>query len=164
MNPISSTSIDTSFDSSITASLPVSALPKLDQSTSTKADKGSVRVSLSSMGLLMASADSKKAGAKKNANEDVDKADLPDSIKNSIKQIRQLKEQLKQLQEKLAAAESAQNQTEEQKNAAVQALRSQIQAMSGAITTATGSLGKLVKELKLSAEQSSAVASLLAGG
>jgi small-conductance mechanosensitive channel len=164
MNPISSTSLDTSFDSSTIPALPASILSKTEQSTRLSADTGSVRVSISSMGHLLASADSKKAGAKKNSNDDVDKADLPDAVKNSIKQIRQLKEQLKQLQEKLSAAESAQNQTEEQKDAAVQALRSQIQAMSGAVTTATTSLGKLVKELKLSAEQSSSVASLLAGG
>lgn len=97
-------------------------------------------------------------------NDDIDKADLPQQIKDALKRIRQLKQELREAEEKLAKVQANNQLSEEDKKVQTEQLRSQIKSLQGALASANDALAKAVKQQKLTAEQTTSVATLMVRG
>lgn len=119
-----------------------------------QADVG-VRVTLSELGLNRSQQASK--------NDDIDKSDLPDTIKNILKTIRALRQQIAEQTAKLQAITVDESLSPESRAEQAQALQMQISTLSGALSTANASLIKATKEAGLSDEQMQSVATLSMG-
>lgn len=98
-----------------------------------------------------------------NPNQDIDDADLPDTIKDLLKMIRELRtqltERLQDLQKLMADASLSDTERSQQ----AQQIQAEISGLNSAIATATGQLLKAMKAAKLSDAQSANAAALLAG-
>lgn len=112
---------------------------------------GGIRVSLSEAG----SAQSKQA----TKNQDIDDSNLPDSIKNTLKMIRQLRAQLASKQAQLSALLAKPPTRDSQREANV--VSSEIASLHGAISSANASLVSQMRQQNLSSEQLMSVATLM---
>lgn len=119
-----------------------------------QADAG-IRVTLSELGLNRSQQASK--------NDDIDKSDLPDTIKNILKTIRALRQQIAEQMAKLQAITADESLSPESRAAQAQALQLQISTLNGALSTASASLIKAAKDAGLSGEQMQSVATLSMG-
>ncbi|GAB3260215.1 hypothetical protein [Chitinimonas naiadis] len=98
------------------------------------------------------------------ANDDIDKSDLPQQIKDILKRIRQVKKELRELEDKLAQVQANTQLSAEEKKVQTEQLQSQIKSTTASLTTLNDALAKAVKAQKLNPAQSSTVASLMARG
>jgi len=114
-----------------------------------------VKVSLSAVGL----ARSKEA---ENKNADIDESNLPDEIKQLLKMIRELKAQLAEKMAELQALMAQGDMEDEAQKAKVQALQTEVGSISSALSSANAQLVKMMRDQKLTSEQSATVASLMA--
>lgn len=114
---------------------------------------GGIRVSLSEAG----SAQSKQASK----NQDIEDSNLPDSIKNTLKMIRQLRAELAAKQAELNALKAEQPTSDTQRQ--VDTVLSEIASLHGAISSANASLVSQMRKQNLSSEQLMSVATLMVG-
>ncbi|SDF66101.1 hypothetical protein [Phytopseudomonas seleniipraecipitans] len=114
-----------------------------------------LKVTLSAEGLMRSKTESK--------NSDIDESGLPDAVKQLLKMIRELKAQLAEKMAELQALMAQSDMDDETRQARAQALQTEVGSISGALTTATAELARVMRDQKLSTEQSAAVGSLLNG-
>lgn len=114
-----------------------------------------LKVTLSAEGLMRSKTESK--------NSDIDESGLPDTVKQLLKMIRELKAQLAEKMTELQALMAQSDMDDETRQARAQALQTEVGSISGALTTATAELARVMRDQKLSTEQSAAVGSLLNG-
>lgn len=114
-----------------------------------------VKVSLSAEGLMRSKTEGK--------NSDIDESGLPDNVKQLLKMIRELKAQLAQKMAELQALMAQSDLDDETRQARAQALQTEVGSISGALTTATGELARVMRDQKLSSDQSATVGALLNG-
>ncbi|UUD64767.1 hypothetical protein D16iCDA_03460 [Pseudomonas seleniipraecipitans] len=112
-----------------------------------------LKVTLSAEGLMRSKTESK--------NSDIDESGLPDTVKQLLKMIRELKAQLAEKMAELQALMAQSDMDDETRQARAQALQTEVGSISGALTTATAELARVMRDQKLSTEQSAAVGSLL---
>lgn len=117
----------------------------------------SIRVSLSAQGQkLLASQKESAAGQ----DQDIEDSDLPDTIKQSLRQIRALKrqiaEQKAEIQNELSKPTTNEAAADRQE-IKLSTLRHQILALTGALVEATNNLGKAMRKSNLTREQSTQV-------
>ncbi|WP_256205937.1 MULTISPECIES: hypothetical protein [unclassified Pseudomonas] len=112
-------------------------------------------MSLSAVGL----ARSKEA---ENKNADIDESNLPDEIKQLLKMIRELKAQLAQKMAELQALMAQGDMEDDAQQAKVRALQTEVGSISSALSSANAQLVKVMRDQKLTSEQSATVASLMA--
>lgn len=112
-----------------------------------------LKVTLSAEGLMRSKTESK--------NSDIDESGLPDAVKQLLKMIRELKAQLAEKMAELQALMAQSDMDDETRQARAQALQTEVGSISGALTTATAELARVMRDQKLSTEQSAAVGSLL---
>ncbi|AJG22925.1 hypothetical protein [Cupriavidus basilensis] len=115
-----------------------------------------IHVDLSPAGRTLAA--SKPASGR---NSDIDNSNLPDTAKNLLKRIRELREELARKQQELQAVASAQNLTADQKQVRLAALNQAMSSLSGAIASTTAALAKSME--KASPEQQMSAAALAMG-
>ncbi len=120
-----------------------------------KSTEPGVKVSLSAVGL----ARSKEA---ENKNADIDDSNLPDEIKQLLKMIRELKAQLAQKMAELQALMAQGDMEDDAQQAKVRALQTEVGSISSALSSANAQLVKVMRDQKLTSEQSATVASLMA--
>lgn len=130
--------------------------------TSTESDKksASTRVTLSDLGQILSA--KRQAANQPVKNQDIDNSGLPDTIKDLLKRIRELKEQIREQQQKLNAIMANQKLGPEEKQKQIQQVQATINSLSGALTSAYGQLTKTMRDQDLNKEQQISVASLLA--
>jgi len=120
----------------------------------------STRVTLSDLGQILSA--KRQAANQQVKNQDIDKSSLPDTMKDLLKRIREIKEQIREQQQKLNAIMANQRLSPEQRQQQMQQVQATINSLSGALNSAYGQLTKLTRDLELSKEQQMSVASLLA--
>ena len=91
---------------------------------------------------------------------DIDQSDLPDTIKDLLKQIRDLKEQLLKKEQELREAMSDDALGDRQREAKVRQIQSEMSVLSSAIKNAYSMLAELTRELHLSDGQMASIAQL----
>lgn len=111
-----------------------------------------LRVSLSELG--------KSMSAKPDKNEDIDKSELPQAIKDLLKMIRELRAQIAEKQAQIDAIMSDQSLDAEAKRQQIEGLQSELASLNSALTTANANLIKLMRENGLSSEQMQAATAL----
>lgn len=112
-----------------------------------------LRVSLSELGKA------RSAAAEK--NRDIDESSLPDSVKQVLKMIRELKEQIAAKQAELEAVMADPGLDPETRRLRVEALHSELASLNAALASANGSLLKLTRELDLSDVQMQELSGLI---
>ncbi|MBB1631291.1 hypothetical protein [Cupriavidus sp. UME77] len=127
------------------------------QSGGAKPSSG-IHVDLSSAGRTLAAG---KPGGSSGRNSDIDNSNLPDTAKDLLKRIRELREELARKQQELQAVASAQNLSADQKQVRLAALNQAMGSISGAISSASGALVKAME--KTSPEQQMSAAALAMG-
>ncbi len=95
-------------------------------------------------------------------NQDIDDSDLPDTIKDLLKMIRELKAKVQERTQALQQLMADTSLSDEERSLQTQQLQAEIATLSGALATAMGQLTKAIKEANLSDTQASEVAKLLA--
>lgn len=131
------------------------AEPSASASAEEKSAEPGVKVSLSAVGL----ARSKEA---ENKNADIDESNLPDEIKQLLKMIRELKAQLAQKMAELQALMAEGDMEDDAQQAKVRALQTEVGSLNGALSSANAQLVKVMRDQKLTSEQSASVGALLA--
>lgn len=111
-----------------------------------------LRVSLSELGQSL----SAKAGK----DRDIDDSGLPDSIKQLLKMIRELKAQIAEKQAQIDALLGDQCLDPQARRLQLEALQSELASLSGALAAANANLIKLMSDNNLSDEQMMTAASL----
>lgn len=111
-----------------------------------------LRVSLSELG--------KSMSAKPDKNEDIDKSELPQAIKDLLKMIRELRAQIAEKQAQIDAIMSDQSLDAEAKRQQIEGLQTELASLNSALTTANANLIKLMRENGLSSEQMQAATAL----
>ncbi len=97
-----------------------------------------------------------------NPNQDIEDSDLPDTIKDLLKMIRQIKAQLLERTQALQQLMADTSLSDEERQLQAQQLQGEITALNGALSAAMAQLVKTMKDAKLSDEQASQAAALLA--
>lgn len=118
------------------------------------------RVTLSDLGQILSA--KRQAANQQVKNQDIDNSSLPDTMKDLLKRIREIKEQIREQQQKLNTIMANQRLSPEQRQQQMQQVQATINSLSGALNSAYGQLTKLTRDLELSKEQQTSVASLLA--
>ena len=111
-----------------------------------------LRVSLSELG--------KSMSAKPDKNEDIDKSELPQAIKDLLKMIRELRAQIAEKQAQIDAIMSDQSLDAEAKRQQIEGLQTELASLNSALTTVNANLIKLMRENGLSSEQMQAATAL----
>ncbi len=96
-------------------------------------------------------------------NDDIDKSDLPDTIKDILKMIRALRQQIAEQMAKLQAIMADASLSPDSRAAQTQALQLQVSTLNGALSSASSSLLKAMQDAGLDDEQMQAVATLSMG-
>lgn len=150
-------SVERSFvptsSTSAVAAAPVENTEETAAAVPASTEPAGVKVSLSATGLARSKAEAK--------NSDIDESDLPATIKQLLKLIRELKAQLAEKMAELQALMAQQNLDAETRQARAQALQTEVGSLSGALSSANAQLVKVIREEGLSAEQSASMASLM---
>lgn len=102
-----------------------------------------LRVTLSELGRVRATT----------KHDDIEEADLPDSIKEILKLIRALRQQIAEKQAALQALMAEPEMDPQLKQMSVEALRGELSALQGALSTAQASLVEALKDGRLSDDQ-----------
>ncbi|WP_233282031.1 hypothetical protein [Pseudomonas mangiferae] len=110
-----------------------------------RAAQSGIRVSLSALGKAKASQSQK--------NEDIDKSELPDTVKGQLKTIRRIRAEIAETQEELRALAADPRLDPQARAERMAAKQSELNALSSALATANGGLMKAMKELKLDSGQ-----------
>ncbi|WP_312479027.1 hypothetical protein [Stutzerimonas nitrititolerans] len=105
-----------------------------------------LRVSLSELGRSLSAKTEKK-------NQDIDESGLPDSIKQLLKMIRELKAQIAAKEAELKALMADQNLAQEARQVQLEALQSELAMLNGAWASANANLIKQLQKQGLSDEQ-----------
>lgn len=105
-----------------------------------------LRVSLSELGRSLSAKTEKK-------NQDIDESGLPDSVKQLLKMIRELKAQIAAKEAELKALMADQNLAPEARQVQLEALQSELAMLNGAWASANANLIKQLQEQSLSDEQ-----------
>lgn len=105
-----------------------------------------LRVSLSELGRNLSAKTEKK-------NRDIDESELPNSIKQLLKMIRELKAQIAAKEAELKALMADQNLDPEARQVKAEALQSELAMLNGAWASANANLIKQLQEQGLSDEQ-----------
>jgi len=105
-----------------------------------------LRVSLSELGRSLSAKTEKK-------NQDIDESGLPDSIKQLLKMIRELKAQIAAKEAELKALMADQNLAQEARQVQLEALQSELAILNGAWASANANLIKQLQKQGLSDEQ-----------
>lgn len=142
------------FTQRVASSVTVTAEPaqQTDEAAAKPAEEG-VKVTLSSAGLARSEGSAK--------NSDIDESDLPSTIKQLLKLIRELKAQLAEKMAELQALMAQQDLDAETRQMRAQALQTEVSSLSGALSSANAQLVKVMREEGLSAEQGATLASLM---
>jgi Sec-independent protein translocase protein TatA len=111
-----------------------------------------LRVSLSELGRSMS--------AKPDKNEDIDKSELPQAIKDLLKMIRELRAQIAEKQAQIDALMRDQSLDPEAKRQQLESLQTELASLNGALASANANLVKLMRENGLSSEQMQAATTL----
>ncbi|MFT0622708.1 hypothetical protein ACMHYQ_08660 [Ectopseudomonas guguanensis] len=111
-----------------------------------------LRVSLSELGRSMS--------AKPDRNEDIDKSELPQAIKDLLKMIRELRAQIAEKQAQIDAMMRDQSLDPEAKRLQLESLQTELASLNGALASANANLVKLMRENGLSSEQMQAATTL----
>lgn len=114
-----------------------------------------LRVSLSDLARGMS--------AKASSNQDIDDSDLPESIKQLLKMIRELKAQIADKRAEVEALMAERGLSPEAKRLKLEALQTELATLSGALASANANLLKLMHENNLSSGQMQSAASLAMG-
>ena len=93
--------------------------------------------------------------------QDIDDSDLPQLIKQLLKQIRELKQQIAELQQQMAELARQQGLTDEERATRLDAMRTELTSLSSALTSAYSALAKAMKQQDLSDEQRTSVLQLM---
>ena len=112
-----------------------------------------LRVSISALGQTRAAA----------KNDDIEQSDLPDSIKETLKLIRALRQQIAEKKAELEALLSQPGLNPQVRQAQAEALQSEVAALQSALSSASASLIKAMREAGLSDEQMQAASRLAMG-
>ncbi|MBH3339004.1 hypothetical protein I5L51_07745 [Pseudomonas mendocina] len=142
----------------IQSSSPLSNLAQSVQRQYTAAERSpeevreGLRVSLSELG--------KNMSAKPDKNEDIDKSELPQAIRDLLKMIRELRAQIAEKQAQIDAIMSDQSLDAEAKRQQLDGLQTELASLTGALTSANANLIKLMRESGLSSEQMQAATTL----
>lgn len=115
-----------------------------------------VRVSFSQLGRELSVQGEKK-------HKDIDDSDLPDSIKNLLKMMRELKQQIAMKLAELQQLMSNDSLDPGQRNVRLQALQAELGALNSALSSVSNNLARLMRELGLSSEQMQTAATLALG-
>lgn len=126
---------------------------------STQDNASSVRVTLSNDGLQALRTGG--AGNTSNANSDIDDSDLPDTVKELLKRIRELRAQLQEKSLEMQRIMADQNLTEEQRKLATQRLQTEVASLNAALTQASQQLLDAMNDSKLDSTQRMTAASLI---
>ncbi len=113
-------------------------------------------VNLSSTGISLSASKSQP-----NKNADIDNSDLPDSVKETLKRIREIRAELEKKLQELQDIMADQSLTPEQRKVRAQGLQSQIASLSGALTNASSILLKQMSDEKLNPDQKMTAGSLM---
>ncbi|WP_312919262.1 hypothetical protein [Stutzerimonas nitrititolerans] len=105
-----------------------------------------LRVSLSELGRSLSAKTDKK-------NQDIDESGLPDSVKQLLKMIRELKAQIAAKEAELKVLMADQNLAPEARQVQLEALQSELAMLNGAWASANANLIKQLQEQSLSDEQ-----------
>ena len=111
-----------------------------------------LQVSLSELGQSLS--------VKTDQNRDIDESGLPETIKQLLKMIRQLKAQIAEKRAQLQALMTQQELDSETRRVRAQALQAELTTLNGALATANANLIKLMRESGLSSEQMMAASRL----
>jgi Sec-independent protein translocase protein TatA len=111
-----------------------------------------LRISLSELG--------RNLSAKAGKNQDIDDSGLPDSIKQLLKMIRELKAQIAEKQAQIEALMSDQSLDAEAKRQQLEGLQTELASLNSALASANANLIKLMRDNGLSDEQMMTAASL----
>jgi Sec-independent protein translocase protein TatA len=114
--------------------------------------RAGLRISLSELG--------KSLSAKAGKNQDIDDSGLPDSIKQLLKMIRELKAQIAERQAQIDALLSDQSLDPQARRLQLEALQSELASLNSALASANANLIQLMRENGLSDEQMMTAASL----
>ncbi|SHL79721.1 hypothetical protein [Phytopseudomonas punonensis] len=138
------------------AAAPVeTAEPSATAPAEEKSTEPGVKVSLSAVGL----ARSKEA---ENKNADIDESSLSDEIKQLLKMIRELKAQLAEKMAELQALMAQGDMEDDAQQAKVRALQTEVGSIGSALSSANAQLVKVMRDQKLTSEESATVAALMA--
>ena len=111
-----------------------------------------LQVSLSELGQSLS--------VKTDQNRDIDESGLPETIKQLLKMIRQLKAQIAEKRAQLQALMTQEELDSETRRVRAQALQAELTTLNGALATANANLIKLMRENGLSSEQMMAASRL----
>jgi Sec-independent protein translocase protein TatA len=111
-----------------------------------------LRISLSELG--------KSLSAKAGKTQDIDDSGLPDSIKQLLKMIRELKAQIAEKQAQIDALLSDQSLDPQARRLQLEALQTELASLNSALASANANLIQLMRENGLSDEQMMTAASL----
>jgi Sec-independent protein translocase protein TatA len=112
-----------------------------------------LRISLSELG--------KSLSAKAGKTQDIDDSGLPDSIKQLLKMIRELKAQIAEKQAQIDALLSDQSLDPQARRLQLEALQTELASLNSALASANANLIQLMRENGLSDEQMMTAASLV---
>lgn len=127
---------------------------KLEVGSDSAATNSGVHIHISPAALEQAQAAS--------PNQDIDDSDLPDTIKDLLKMIREIKAQLLERTQALQQLMTDSKLSDEERNLQAQQLQTEINGLNTALNTALAQLLKTLKMAGLSQAQSSQAAALAA--
>jgi hypothetical protein len=141
MLPISSSNVIGNLAPRVFIEAHRDAAPPVDKQTALQG----IKVTLSEQ--------AQKISAAAKNDDDIDKSSLPDSVKQALKMIRELRKQVAEKQAELQAVMADQSLSEEGRAQKAQGLQGEIASLNGAIVTANGALLQAIKDAALSPDQ-----------
>lgn len=129
---------------------------------STQDNASSVRVTLSNDGLqALRNGGAGGTANASDANSDIDDSDLPDTVKELLKRIRELRAQLQEKSLEMQRIMADRNLSEEQRKQAAQRLQTEISSLNAALTQTNQQLLQAMNDSKLDSTQRMKAASLI---
>lgn len=157
MNPITSVS-------NVSTTLPI-AENSQESAPTVQADieeaVSTTRVTISDLGQILSVKNAQGADKTRN-NEDIDNSNLPATIKNLLKRIRELQVQIREQQQKQNEIMVDSKLSPEQKRQQLLQVQSMISSLSGALSSAMGEMDKAMQNQSLTKDQQITAVSLLA--
>lgn len=117
--------------------------------------KSSTQVSISGLGQTLS-----KTGEAQGRYKDIDDSDLPDTVKQLLRMIRDLRLMLNQLAQELQQLQLDKAMPAEAKRIRLLQLNAQMSSVNGALIQATQKMASLMRDIKLDANQQMAAAQL----
>ncbi|KAB2965037.1 hypothetical protein [Zoogloea sp.] len=126
-----------------------------------QASPDSPRIQISQEGRELSASPKSKADKAK-SNDDIDDSGLPDTIKGTLKQLRELNEQLAEQKDQLQAIMANRSLPPEERQARMAQVQGMISTLTSSLSSVMNSLNKQMSEQDLSSEQRAKIASLIA--